>query len=151
MSTTKNVSNIKFVIAVSFIVSIISLSCKLNNDKNSLENHNNGVPQIQFDTTYYDFGNLIQGEKAAYTFKFKNTGTADLLIHDAYSTCGCAVPSFSKEPIKPGDSGTVDVTFNSEGKRGLQYKTVTLKLNTRIKEKSLMIKANVIVKENYKS
>lgn len=104
-----------------------------------------GYPQIKFDTTYYDFGKMIQGESAAYTFKFENTGKADLLILDAFSTCGCTVPDYSKEPIAPGEEGKVEVVFNSAGKSGMQYKTVTLKLNTEIEKKTLTIKADVIV------
>ncbi len=104
-----------------------------------------GYPQIRFDTTYYDFGRLVQGESASYTFKFRNTGKADLLILDAYSTCGCTVPDYSKKPIAPGEEGKLEVVFNSTGRSGMQYKTVTLKLNTEIEKKTLTIKANVIV------
>jgi len=106
-----------------------------------------GYPQIKFDTTYYDFGTLVQGESVAHTFKFMNTGKADLLILDAYSTCGCTVPDYSKKPIHPGEEGKIEVVFNSTGKTGMQYKTVTLKLNTEIDKKTLTIKANVIVKK----
>jgi len=105
-----------------------------------------GFPKIKFDTTYVDFGTLVQGESVSHTFKFKNTGTADLIIQDAYSTCGCTVPEYSKKPIAPGNEGKVEVVFNSEGKSGMQYKSVTLKLNTQIEQKTLTIKANVIVK-----
>ncbi len=131
------------------LIVMLALSCNTNKKEhvNANQLSKEGTPKIQFDTSYYDFGNLIQGEQAAFTFKFKNTGTADLIIRDAYSTCGCAVPSYSKEPIKPGDSGKIDVIFDSTGKRGLQYKTVVLKLNTKISEKSLSIKANVIEKK----
>jgi hypothetical protein len=102
-----------------------------------------GVPEITFDTLFYDFGNLIEGEKVAFTFKYKNTGTADLLIFDVYSTCGCTIPSFSKEPVSPGKEGKIEVLFDSANRSGLQNKTITLKLNTPEGEKSLWIKANV--------
>lgn len=133
-----------------FIAAMVALSCS-NGDKKSDDStklsttDRNGMPQILFDTTYYDFGTLIQGEKAEYTFTFKNTGNADLIIYDAFSTCGCTVPEFSKKPIHPDQTGEIEVVFNSDGKRGLQYKTVTLKLNTEQKERTLTIKANVLV------
>jgi hypothetical protein len=139
-----------------FLVTIISIafvSCSLNKGKHSEVNHvadTDGVPEIKFDTTYHDYGTLIQGEQAAFTFKFVNQGSADLIIYDAFSTCGCTVPEYSKEPVSPGAEGKIEVVFNSEGKRGVQYKTVTLKLNTIIKEKTLTIRANVI-ENNYKS
>lgn len=145
----------EIVFVVLMISTISFLSCSNNNtQKNRADKkivRQSGYPIIQFDTTYHDFGTLVQGEKVEYTFKFKNTGTADLIIHDAYSTCGCTVPKFSDKPIHPGEEGKIDVIFNSEGKRGLQYKTVTIKLNTKIPEKSVEIKANVILENNYKS
>jgi len=123
-------------------------SCETEAKKSTVKSISNpdGIAKIKFDTTYYDFGTLSQGEKVVYTFKFKNTGNADLIIQDAYSTCGCTIPNYSKEPIAPGDEGKIEVLFDSSGKRGIQYKTVTLKLNTKQKEKSLNIKANVLVK-----
>jgi len=53
------------------------------------------------------------------------------------------VPNFSKEPVKPGENGKIEVSFDSAGRNGVQYKNITLKLNTIIKEKTLTIKANV--------
>ncbi|OFX46668.1 MAG: hypothetical protein A2X13_00570 [Bacteroidetes bacterium GWC2_33_15] len=124
------------------------LSCNNIKSDNPDKNPNNfttgkDVPEIKFDTTFFDFGNVIEGEKVSCIFTFKNSGTGDLIIHDAYSTCGCTVPNFSKEPVKPGENGKIEVSFDSAGRNGVQYKNITLKLNTIIKEKTLTIKANV--------
>jgi Protein of unknown function (DUF1573) len=143
----------KEILFLVIIISIAFVSCSLNKEKQLEANHiadAEGVPEIKFDTTYHDFGTLVQGEQVAFTFKFVNRGSADLIIYDAFSTCGCTVPEYSKEPVSPGAEGKIEVVFNSEGKRGMQYKSVTLKLNTVIKEKTLTIKANVLA-NNYKS
>ncbi len=143
----------KEILFLVIIISIAFVSCSLNKEKQLEVNHiadTEGVPEIKFDTTYHDFGTLVQGEQVAFTFKFVNKGSADLIIYDAFSTCGCTVPEYSKEPVSPGAEGKIEVVFNSEGKRGMQYKSVTLKLNTVIKEKTLTIKANVLA-NNYKS
>ena len=129
------------------IINVLNLSCSKINDKKSTGDNIRkqvGYPEIKFDTTYHDFGSLAQGEKVSFTFRFRNTGTSSLIIKDAYSTCGCTVPDYSKEPVSPGAEGKVDIVFDSDGKNGLQYKTITLKLNTKIKEKTLTIKANVV-------
>jgi len=134
-------------VAILIVVGVYSLSCSGNQKKENTQTrieNTEGYPKIKFDTTYYDFGTMVQGEQAAFTFKFKNTGTANLVILDAFSTCGCTVPEYSDNPIPPGGKGKVEVVFNSEGKRGLQYKTVTLKLNTEMKQKTLTLKANVL-------
>ena len=141
----RKITNVKTLIAVILMLGVFSVSC--NSNKNKKKIVKNGFPIVQFDTTYYDFGTLVQGEKASHTFKLRNVGTADLVILDAYSTCGCTVPNFSKDPVKPGDYGKIDVVFDSTGKMGLQYKTVIIKLNTRISEKSIMIKVNVTQKK----
>jgi len=139
---------VKIVILISLAI-IIGFSC-INKEKQKRAIDDQieklGYPQIKFDTTYFDFGTLVQGESVAHTFKFINTGKADLLILDAFSTCGCTVPDYSKKPIPPGEEGRIEVVFNSLGKTGMQYKTVTLKLNTEIEKKTITIKANVIVK-----
>lgn len=143
----------KIIYVISVLLIMIHVSCSNNHTEKIFADrpvNEKGYPVIKFDTTYHDFGTLIQGEQVSYTFRFKNTGTSSLIINDAFSTCGCTVPDFSKEPVLPGKDGKVEVVFNSEGKSGLQYKSVTLKLNTKIKEKTLVIKANVL-ENNYKS
>jgi hypothetical protein len=131
---------------VFFLGLIVTFSCSSGiNPKNNIGNEViNGEPEITFDTLIYDFGNLIEGEKASVTFKFKNTGTSDLLILDAYSTCGCTIPEFSDQPVAPGEEGKIDVVFDSANRSGLQNKTITLKINNQSGEKSLWIKANVV-------
>ena len=127
------------------IILFVAFSCKENKVKTAQSQLQKGFPRITFDTTFHDFGNLIQGEIAAYTFKFKNTGQGDLIVTDVFSSCGCTIPSCSKDPIQNGGEGKIEIVFNSEGRSGSQYKSITVKTNSTIPEKTLVIKANVIV------
>jgi hypothetical protein len=102
------------------------------------------LPDMTFDNKKYDFGIMKQGEIKSTEFKFKNTGKADLIIEDAKGSCGCTVPVYPKEPIKPGAEAVIKVTFNSDGKNGIQNKTVTMITNCIPSTKFLEIKANVI-------
>lgn len=88
------------------------------------------VPVFTFEKEVHDFGTIVQGEKVAYSFKFKNTGQGDLIITDAKGSCGCTVPEWPKEPVPPGGEGKIDVVFNSEGKSGQQNKKITITANT---------------------
>lgn len=88
------------------------------------------APVMTFEKDVHDFGKIIQGEKVSYKFKFTNTGSSDLLITDAKGSCGCTVPEYPKTPVKPGDSGVIDVVFDSTGKDGQQNKKVTITANT---------------------
>ena len=87
--------------------------------------------EITFDTLRYNFGTFSKSEPVVHcSFPFTNTGTAPLIIHQAFATCGCTVPTYTKEPIKPGERGTIDVTYDGTDKfPGRFSKTVTVKTN----------------------
>ena len=104
----------------------------------------------KFDETSYDWGTIAEGEKMTHVFKFKNTGTNDMIISDAHGSCGCTVPEWPKEPIKPGKSSQIKVIFDSKGKAGDQSKSVTITANTEPTNMVLMIKGKVTPKEEKK-
>lgn len=79
-------------------------------------------PVMTFDKTEHDFGTITQGDQPSYSFVFKNTGASDLIISNAVGSCGCTVPEYPKAPVKPGESGKIKVSFNSNGKNGRQQK-----------------------------
>jgi len=87
--------------------------------------------EITFDTLRYDFGKFSKSEPVVRcTFPFTNTGTAPLIIHQAFASCGCTIPTYTKEPIKPGEKGTIDVTYDGTDKfPGHFQKTITIRSN----------------------
>lgn len=76
-----------------------------------------------------DFGEITQGTKVEHTFKFTNTGTEVLRISNVAATCGCTVPKWPKEPVAPGKTGEIKVSFNSAGKMGKQRSVVRIYSN----------------------
>jgi len=86
--------------------------------------------KIQFTEDSYDFGTINEGTKAKHTYKFTNVGTEPLIIQDAKASCGCTVPTFSKEPVEPGATGKIEVVFDSKGRPGKTSKYVTITANT---------------------
>lgn len=90
-----------------------------------------GEADIKFDKTTHDFGTFSEDDpKVTCTFKFTNTGDGLLIIHQAVASCGCTVPEYSKEPIKPGESGEITVTYNGAGKfPGYFKKSITIRTN----------------------
>lgn len=103
-------------------------------------------PTLTFTKKEHNFGVIKEGEKVETIFTFTNTGEADLLISNAAGSCGCTVPEYPKEPIKPGKSGKMKVTFDSNGKPGKQQKSVTITSNTQSKREVLTINAEVTPK-----
>lgn len=123
-------------------VSNDALSNPLSAD-NSPESVREELPIIEFERSGHDFGTIREGDVVASTFRFTNTGKRDLIIQAANGSCGCTVPRFPKEPIAPGDAGEIKVEYNSEGKSGLQEKTVTVVTNCIPNTTTLRIKALV--------
>ena len=101
------------------------------------------MPIITFDQEMHDFGRLSAGENISYSFHFRNTGAADLIISGCSATCGCTVASFPKERIAPGGEGYVTVSFNSTGKSGQQFQEVTVVSNAQPARTKLRIAAQV--------
>jgi len=87
--------------------------------------------KIKFEETTHKFGTIKTGDKVSHKFKFTNTGNAPLVIKNVDVSCGCTFPSYPFLPIKPGEEGEIDVTFNSEHKIGRQKPTVTVITNGR--------------------
>lgn len=106
------------------------------------------LPVITFEQVSHDFGRMIQGEIVTYAFKFTNTGGSDLVISNITATCGCTATDYPKEPVEPGESDYVKVTFNSSGKKGFQNKAVTIAANTQPTTTHLYVRATVVTPEN---
>jgi hypothetical protein len=147
-----------------FLIGGLFVSCSSGGNKENdlpaglIENPNTAsgianpdkLPKIEFEKDFHDFGKIIQGEKVTFAFKFKNTGKAMLLISNVSTSCGCTVIDYPKEPIKPGQSGKIDVSFDSEGKRGSQNKTATVFANTQPNSTILRIQSMVVLPESGK-
>lgn len=101
------------------------------------------MPAISFDKEQHDFGRLTQGENVSYSFKFTNTGKADLIIYGCSATCGCTVADYPHDRIKPGQSDYVKVSFNSTAKHGQQFQEVTVSTNAQPSSVKLKILALV--------
>jgi hypothetical protein len=106
------------------------------------------LPTMDFKKTEHDFGTINEGQVVEYTYAFKNTGSAPLIIQNAQGSCGCTVPDWTKEPIPAGGTGFVKAKFDSNGKPNIQNKTVTVTANTWPKQTVLRFKAMVTPKAN---
>ena len=103
---------------------------------------NPNAPVITFDKTVHDYGTVPFGGDGTCTFKFTNTGKEPLLVQQPRSSCGCTVPSWPKEPILPGNSDEIKVTYNTK-KAGPINKTVTVTSNAKNGTVVLRITGNV--------
>lgn len=87
-----------------------------------------GTTKLVFEKDSYDLGELVQGDKRKLTFKFTNEGTEDVKIDFATGSCGCTVPDWPRKTFKSGESGEIEVEYDSKDKEGLQENTVDVYL-----------------------
>ncbi|MBD2769279.1 DUF1573 domain-containing protein [Hymenobacter sp. BT664] len=105
---------------------------------------NPNAPVMKFAEAEFDFGDIKPDTKVRHTFTFTNTGKSPLLIEDATASCGCTTPSWTKAPVAPGAQGSIEVQFDSRGKRGIISKQVAVRANTQPSITTILIKGNVL-------
>ena len=86
---------------------------------------------FKFDQTTINVGTFPASspvKKAVFTFT--NIGTAPLVINEVIASCGCTIPKYDKRPIAPGQKGSIEITYNGQGKfAGHFKKSITIKSN----------------------
>lgn len=104
------------------------------------------MAKIEFKELTFDFGKVKEGDVVQHIFKFKNTGSRDLLLLYHEATCGCTVPDFSKDPYEPGKTGEIVIKFDTKGKKLSQTKKIKIYTNTYPNMTELTLRGYVIPK-----
>ena len=100
------------------------------------------VPEIKFTYLVYDYGTILKNGDGVCYFEFKNIGRADLQLTNVSSSCGCTVPQWPREPIPPGQSASIKVSYNTSRVGGINKNVyVDSNVGDRI---TLTIKGNVV-------
>ena len=104
-----------------------------------------GQAEIKFDKTTHNFGSFSEKEPVvSCTFTFTNVGDTPLVIHQAMASCGCTVPTYTQEPVLPGKTGTIKVTYNGTGRLpGHFKKSVSLRTNAKTEMMRLFIEGDM--------
>ena len=106
---------------------------------------NPNAPEISFEKISHDYGTIVQSSDGTCEFKFTNTGKEPLILSKPQSSCGCTVPTWPQEPILPGKSEVIKVTYNTQN-IGPINKSVTVTSNAKTNRVVLTIHGNVIAK-----
>lgn len=104
---------------------------------------NPNAPVITFDKVVHDYGTIIQNSDGTCKFTFTNDGKEPLILSRPKSSCGCTVPTWPKQPILPGKSDVIKVTY-STNRVGPFNKTVTVYSNASNSPIKLQIKGKVV-------
>jgi hypothetical protein len=104
---------------------------------------NPNAPTMSFESDVVDYGTIEQGADGVREFKFTNNGKEPLIISNARGSCGCTVPTWPKEPIKPGESSVIKVKYDTK-RLGAINKSVTITSNSDTPTKVVRIKGKII-------
>lgn len=72
------------------------------------------VPRLDMPGVSHDFGRIPKRRDVAHTFAVQNVGTADLMVSDLVTSCGCTIAELSSDVIPPGERADLTVTFDPD-------------------------------------
>lgn len=104
------------------------------------------VSGLAWTSTTIDFGKIEQGKPVSAEFEFQNPTMVPLIISSVRPTCGCTIADYPKEPVQPGKSGKIAVTFNAASS-GMFTKSIIVTSNAQEGNTALVIKGEVVPKE----
>lgn len=101
---------------------------------------------VQIIDSSFNFGEIMEGEKVEYSYRFVNSGLKPLVIITASASCGCTVPQKPEKPVLPGETGFIKIVFDSKGRVGNAYKTITVTSNAVPEFPQLILTGDVLGK-----
>ena len=105
---------------------LINIGPNSSNNRSSDE-----LPLMEFQDSTFNFGTILEGEIIEHTYSFTNVGNGELIISDVNTSCGCTVAKdWSRKPYKPGETGTITVSFDSNKRPGQNNKSIKVLANT---------------------
>ena len=99
-------------------------------------------PEIKFEKTVHNYGNIVQGADGSCEFVFKNIGNEPLILSNVASSCGCTVPDWPKNPILPNQTASIKVKYDTK-RVGTISKSVTVFSNATTDRVMLQLSGNV--------
>jgi hypothetical protein len=117
------------------IIGLVSFVIPINSQEKNAE--------ISFSETIIDYGTVENGVDGKRTFEFKNIGNAPLIFSRIFSSCGCTIPKKPEKPIQPGESGIIEVEYDTK-RTGLFQKAITVNSNAKTPNIILRIKGEVL-------
>jgi len=138
----KVVKVIKLSVVCLFLLSTVLIVNGQENNSQSNVKENPNAPEIYFEKTSHDYGNIKNGSEGSSVFVFKNTGKKPLVLTDVKASCGCTTPTWPREPITQGKSAVIKVVYDTK-RIGSFNKTITVTSNAKTSPVVLTIKGVV--------
>ncbi|MEY3398541.1 MAG: hypothetical protein RL220_1135 [Bacteroidota bacterium] len=130
------------------LAALLVAGCGSEQEKPKVEVTNAGGPFLTVDKENHDFGKMAFGSDASCVFTISNTGDQPLILSECKATCGCTVPECNKEPIAPGETSEIKVTYDTKHKGPFNKLIKVYSNSTEGPEKMLRISGEVLPDEN---
>lgn len=100
--------------------------------------------KMEFEKTSHNFGTINENDgKVSHVFTFKNTGTGPIILTQVRAGCGCTTPEWNRQPVAPGETGNIKVSFDPRHRPGVFTKGITVNSNAENSVLTLTIRGNV--------
>jgi len=103
------------------------------------------VSGVAWKTTTIDLGKIEQGKPVTVEFELTNPSMVPLIINSVRPQCGCTAADYPKEPVAPGKSGKIALTYNAASS-GAFTKSTIVNTNSAEGNTTLIIKGEVVKK-----
>ena len=100
---------------------------------------------VKWEQTTHDLGEIPQGKPISVDFVFTNKTEDVIFIDNVRTTCGCTAPTWSKEPVAPGEKAFIEIEYNAK-KEGEFYKPTKVYLSGQKQPISVYVKGKVVPK-----
>lgn len=114
-------------------------------DKSKASRDSANYTEIQWlDSSFVDLGKVKEGQVVEVKYRFKNSGTKNLIIANVSASCGCTVPEKPEKPYAPGEEGVIRAKFDSKGRpHGEARKSVYVEANTPTRNYELSFRVEI--------
>ncbi len=89
-------------------------------------------PVARFVQIDQDLGTVSDVDKVDHVFEVSNAGDSDLLIEKVVATSGNTKARASSRLLKPGEKGSITVTIDMRGRKGIFFKKIDVYTNDPI-------------------
>ena len=88
-------------------------------------------PQFKFENDRHDYGTVYVDElpDGKLAINFSNTGDEPLVLSNVRACCGTRVTQWPREPILPGEEGTINIEFRLAPRPQRISRSVTVTYN----------------------
>lgn len=128
----------------SFLLVVVTFTISCSQTPATAEKKSALGPGIEFKTLEHDFGTIEKGGNGTFEFIFTNTGSEPLILSNVRSSCGCTIPEWPKDPIKPGDNSAIKVIYDTQR---IGNFTKSISVYSNVGENPIMLQIKGIVVE----